>query len=736
MGKKMREKDGQKRENKQIEEGNSAEKEIDVLNVSTENRVDDKNEKEDHKKKRKAELDTDIKEYQKAHKKHKKSKDVVEVEEISKETCLGGKENTEQEGIEAINLENNGEAKWARRGKHKKQKDVIHAVATVAETLEHSEVQEPVEVQKICSPKDTGKMVHGKEEAYKKRKKKKQKPEKANGVVADDIEVMSSIADENVTSEENPAGNEIECRKLRDISGDTEDGNRQKKKSKSVENNGEEKRDMKGKHKKKKDVIDAVATVAETLEHSKVQEPVEVQKICSPGDTHKMVHGKEEAYKKRKKKKQKPEKVNGDVADDIEVMSSMAGETVTSEENSAGNEIECRKLRDISGDTEDGNRRKKKSKSVKKDSEGGHHEADARNRSFDPTNQVENATPKDKLKKVSFCDQVEVFPYTSVTDNANKDDKEGSVKDGKEGSVKDGKEGSVKDGKEGLVYGKRYSKEEDELVMNAVAEYIESHNLGDEGLNMVLNCGAHSEARNCWKEIQAAIPWRPLYSVYHRAHILFERDEKHPWTPEELDIVQKFVEKHGRKWKLLADSLGKHRHHVKDTWRRIKLTNANKGRWSQEEYQNLFDLVNLDLSMKASQERLSKHGMLRDNICWTAISDKMETRPFVSCCIQWYRKLTSPMVAEGIWADADDYRMLDALSSRDACCMEDVDWDHLLENRSGDLCRKRWGQMVRHLGPNKDMSFAEQVDVLANRFRPDMVEARETYDSKRPIDLP
>lgn len=65
------------------------------------------------------------------------------------------------------------------------------------------------------------------------------------------------------------------------------------------------------------------------------------------------------------------------------------------------------------------------------------------------------ATPKEKHKKVSFVDQVKVFPSTGVTDEAKKDRKEG------------------------LVY-------------------------GDEGLKTVLNCGAHQEVRKCWKEIQAA----------------------------------------------------------------------------------------------------------------------------------------------------------------------------------------------------------------------------------------
>ncbi|XVF05202.1 hypothetical protein REPUB_Repub05bG0151600 [Reevesia pubescens] len=138
----------------------------------------------------------------------------------------------------------------------------------------------------------------------------------------------------------------------------------------------------------------------------------------------------------------------------------------------------------------------------------------------------------------------------------------------------------------------------------------------------------------------------------------------------------------------------------------------------------------------ASEEKKSKHGMLRDNICWTAISDKMQNRAFASCCQKWYGSLTSPMVAEGIWEDVDDYRMLDAFCSLDACYMEDVDWYNLIEHRFRDLCRKRWNQMVRHLCPERDKYFAEQVEILANQYHPGMVDAREAYAGKCPIDLP
>lgn len=318
---------------------------------------------------------------------------------------------------------------------------------------------------------------------------------------------------------------------------------------------------------------------------------------------------------------------------------------------------------------------------------------------------IEGKDRKKKAKRVSFAENVEFFP---PSDGLSEED-------------------NSKDGN--LVRGKKFSKEEDELVKEAVYNYIEAHNLGEDGLKMVLNCGSHPEARNCWKEIGAYLPWRPNESVYHRAHLLFERSENRTWTPEECELVRKFHEQHGSNWRTLADALGRHRFHVKDTWRRIKFP-YKKGPWSQDEYQQLFDLVNMDLRMKAAEERKSKHGMLLDNIAWGAISDNLGSRNHAVCCEKWYKQLTSPMVAEGTWADTDDYRLLNALVDLDACSIEDVDWDKLIENRSGDLCQKRWNQMVKYIGSYWSKSFPEQVEILSERYCPDMLEAREIYANK------
>jgi hypothetical protein len=352
--------------------------------------------------------------------------------------------------------------------------------------------------------------------------------------------------------------------------------------------------------------------------------------------------------------------------------------------------------------------KKRKAKSDKHVSEQSDDKGVARTEK-DVGNICENSTPGGMSKRVRFSDQLEVF------------------------TLSDGPIDAKNDHNDGLVRGKRFSKEEDEMVKKAVFNYIAVQGLGDEGLNMVLHCRSHPEIKNCWKEIGAALPWRPSESVYHRAHVLFERGEKRKWTPEEYELIRSYHEKHGSDWKKLADKLGKHRFHVKDTWRRIRLPNMKKGRWAQEEYQSLFDLVNMDLRMKALEEKKeknSKHGMLRDDLSWEAISNKLGTRSGVLCCQKWYDQLTSPLVREGVWANTDDYHLIDALYSLDACCIQDVDWDNLLEDRSGDVCRERWDQMVKHIGEHANKSFAEQVEILSNRYCTDVLEAREKCGSK------
>lgn len=598
--------------------------------------------------------------------------------------------------------------------KEKNLKKVCDKVKKATEKREVEEVEDEMkadeegggsEMKKKKKRKNVDKMKTNEEGD--RGKKKKRKSEKASDELEEEMK-SNEEGEKSRRKKEKKRGNaSVEGEK--EMETDVEGDRSKKKKRRSEKASNEMEDEMRtneegGKSKKKKERKrdNAPAEVEDEMETSEENASVE-------GEAR-METNEEGDGSKKKKKERKKENVSDDVEDKMK----------TDEGAEKSKKKKERKRENVSGDVEDksdelgkgddGSKdKKKKGRAEKQVSSGKAHKGKARTEEdTEATDTCESPTPQGKSKRVSFSDHVEVFLDDSPS----------------------GGESVSNEGGEGLVRGKRFTREEDELVKKAILGYIEDHSLGEDGLNMILNCISYPEIKGCWTEIAAALPWRPRASVYHRGHVLFERDDRRKWTAEEFDYIREFYKKHGADWKKLSVELNKHRFHCKDTWRRIKLANLKKGHWSQEEYQGLFDLVNMDLRMRALEERKSKHGMLRDNICWESISDRLSTRNNSTCCTKWYKQLTSPMVRQGLWADTDDYRLLDALSSLDATCMEDVDWDTLLEHRDGELCRKRWNQMVKHIGEYGLKSFSEQVEILANRYSPDCIEAREEFDSK------
>ncbi|KAG2605842.1 RNA polymerase I termination factor-like [Panicum virgatum] len=396
--------------------------------------------------------------------------------------------------------------------------------------------------------------------------------------------------------------------------------------------------------------------------------------------------------KKRKRKEPSIPLVEGNEVDTSKIWQNTKGMKKRSKErDNIGVDLS---LNTPAGDGKNYNKEKNTSKD---DNDGG------------KSRKVNMAHRKDKGRRVSFTDDVEVFNIDGGDDHQEGD-------------------GS---GDSGLVHGKRFTPEEDAKLMEAIEKYAEMKQLGDKGLEMIGASMKHPEIRGCWAEIATSLPHRPQMAVYKRARILLYRSAERKWTQEEYEIVKRFVERNGTSWKELATDLGKSEIHVKDTWRRMKPKNLKKGAWTQDEYQNLFDLVNLDLRVKAHQKIAPSHRQLRDNISWEAISEKLTTRSNKDCCLKWYQQLASPLVKEGIWADTDDYLLMEALQKVDAVCVEDVDWERLLDHRSGELCRQRWNQMVHMIGGHREKPFIEQVEVLARRYCPEMLDYRKAESSDK-----
>ncbi|KAK9910554.1 hypothetical protein M0R45_034511 [Rubus argutus] len=134
------------------------------------------------------------------------------------------------------------------------------------------------------------------------------------------------------------------------------------------------------------------------------------------------------------------------------------------------------------------------------------------------------------------------------------------------------------------------------------------------------------------------------------------------------------------------------------------------------------------VTIEDSEKRRSRTPMMRRS------SHRLMARVMsMKACMKWYNQLASPFVNQKLWADIDDYLLLDALNSLEAYCIEDVDWDDLLEHRPGDVCQKRW-EVTKHIGRHALNSFPEQLEVLSKRYPADIIEAIEVYDSKPIVD--
>jgi hypothetical protein len=60
-----------------------------------------------------------------------------------------------------------------------------------------------------------------------------------------------------------------------------------------------------------------------------------------------------------------------------------------------------------------------------------------------------------------------------------------------------------------------------------------------------------------------------------------------------------------------------------------------------------------------------------------------------------------------------------------------VEWDSLLEHRSGEVCRKRWQEMGRTLGEQLKHSFIDQLEAVIKIFAPELLDDEPNEADKK-----
>jgi hypothetical protein len=225
--------------------------------------------------------------------------------------------------------------------------------------------------------------------------------------------------------------------------------------------------------------------------------------------------------------------------------------------------------------------------------------------------------------------------------------------------------------------------------------------------------------RKAFLEISKDFPTRNPKQIYGFATRYYDpNNHKGKWSEEEKEQLADLVELKGEKWTEIGEILERAGASCRDKWRSMR-DKYQRGDWTPEELAQLKQLVNEQLAaLGAAPGRGpgegNEHLPVRDNINWKAISLKLKTRSENTCCQKWYR-IAPDSVAAGEWGAGDDTTMVAALRRARAASEADVDWAGLVRGRTLSQIKRRFKDLRQAIPKNHKLTFAEVVQKLVEK---------------------
>ncbi|EME31094.1 Myb-like DNA-binding protein REB1 [Galdieria sulphuraria] len=186
-----------------------------------------------------------------------------------------------------------------------------------------------------------------------------------------------------------------------------------------------------------------------------------------------------------------------------------------------------------------------------------------------------------------------------------------------------------------------------------------------------------------WVRVAAHVPGRSAQSVYdHAKRRLEPKNYKSLWSNEEVEELARLIRKHGTKWVLIGEELGRLPGACRDKWRDVLRTSGfrpqaiRKGRFTNEEEALLLSLV--------MQSREAHNG----EIDWTEVASKMGTRSYRQCRRFYFNramKMSFPSQNP-----ESDLELVERLCNLDVEDESEVRWAELDPQRTREQVYERW----------------------------------------------
>lgn len=193
--------------------------------------------------------------------------------------------------------------------------------------------------------------------------------------------------------------------------------------------------------------------------------------------------------------------------------------------------------------------------------------------------------------------------------------------------------------------------------------------------------------------ISSKLEGRPNISIWQYMRRAYNPKSKlGAWTEEEEEALQAAVKKHGSKWTIISDQVGRSADDCKDRWRNYTLVKGSKnsGGWSKEEEKKLIELMSKSEAMVGS----SKNPV--DGF-WTWVSEQMGgSRSRAQCRIKWVENLKPKLDSEAPWTNRDVLTLAQQLKKYNLEDEVGFDWKQVRFGKwSAAHLQRRWKQVKK-----------------------------------------
>jgi hypothetical protein len=220
----------------------------------------------------------------------------------------------------------------------------------------------------------------------------------------------------------------------------------------------------------------------------------------------------------------------------------------------------------------------------------------------------------------------------------------------------------------------RVSKDDMELISDAVEAYRELHDLTEFEINELIHKDANSQGA-LWEHLCAEVPDMPRRSVQNTCRRKFHNLNRGPFTQEDDEELKFLHQKYPGKWKQIGEEMNRFPEDARDRWRNYLVCgdNMRKDVWDKEEEEKLKRVV---LEYVDYRRKMDRHdndprtALANDNalIDWPTISKNMNhTRSRLQCANKWRKikareesDVADPAAVAPISRSTDTWRLEDA----------------------------------------------------------------------------